>query len=470
MYRQRINTLALSVLALACVARLPAAEPAHRTPLDDYIAKPDPTYSWKVIKKIRGDGFTTFVVDLKSQRWRQPPEVDRSVWQHWLIVVKPDVVKYDTAFLQIGGGANDGKVPEKPDDPTVFFAKGTDSVAAYLHMVPNQPLTFDGDGTPRKEDDLIAYCQIKYMDTGDPTWLPRLPMVKSAVRAMDAVTELMARDEGGKLPIKKFVVAGGSKRGWTTWLTGAVDPRVAAIVPIVIDVVNVRACKDNHFAAYGFWAEAVGDYTHHHVHERMDTPQYAELLKVVDPYSYFDRLTMPKFVVNSAGDQYFPPDSSKFYYGDLKGVKCLRYVPNTKHDLKNSDALESILAFYLAMLKGSRLPQYSWAIEPDGSIRVETKDHPREVNLWRATNVETRDFRLDRIGPRYKKSTLPDEGGGVYVARVPAPENGWTAFFVELVFDSGEKVPYKFTTQVHILPDKLPHSIEEFRQKVKAKQ
>jgi PhoPQ-activated pathogenicity-related protein len=461
---------AIFFLAVACTAPVLAAEPVKKTPLDDYIAKPDPTYSWKVIKKLPGEGYTTFIVDLKSQSWRAPPEVDRSVWQHWLIVVKPDVVQYDTAFLQIGGGANDGKVPTKAGDPTVFFAKGSNSVAAYLHMVPNQPLVFNGDGQPRKEDDLLAYSHVKFMDTGDPTWLARLAMVKSAVRAMDAVQELMASAEGGKISIKKFVVAGGSKRGWTTWLTGAVDPRVRAIVPIVIDVLNVRACKENHYGAYGFWAEAVGDYTRHHIHERLDTPQYAALLKIEDPYSYLDRLTMPKFVVNSTGDQYFPPDSSKFYFHDLKGDKYLRYVPNTKHNLQNSDALPSILAFYRAILKGSHLPVYSWKVQPDGSIRVETKDKPREVNLWQATNPEARDFRLDKIGPAYKKSPLEDQGGGVYVARVPTPDKGWTAFFAELVFDSGDKEPYKFTTQVHILPDRLPHSIDEFRQKIRKPQ
>src|SRR5262249_44519021 len=154
--------------------------------------------------------------------------------------------------------------PEKADATMVRFATTSHTVVASLHQVPNQPLVFNGDGKGRKEDDLIAYCQIKFMDTGDPTWLLRLPMVKSAVRAMDAVTELMAGDEGGKTPVKKFVVSGGSKRGWTTWLTGVADPRVVAIVPIVIDVVNCRACKFNHYSAYGFWAEAVGDYTRHH--------------------------------------------------------------------------------------------------------------------------------------------------------------------------------------------------------------
>jgi PhoPQ-activated pathogenicity-related protein len=202
----------------------------------------------------------------------------------------------------------------------------------------------------------------------------------------------------------------------------------------------------------------------------MDTPQYTALLKIVDPYYYRDRLTMPKFVINSSGDQYFPPDSSKFYFDALKGVKYLRYVPNTKHNLQGGDAQQSILAFYEAILKGSHLPQYSWKVQPDGSIRIETKDKPREVNLWQATNPKARDFRLDKIGKAYQKSKLEDEGNGVYVARVKTPPEGWTAFFAELVFDSGEKVPYKFSTQVHILPDKLPHSIEEFRQSIKPKQ
>jgi PhoPQ-activated pathogenicity-related protein len=282
---------------------------------------------------------------------------------------------------------------------------------------------------------------------------------------MDTVTEFLGSEKGGKTAINKFVVAGGSKRGWTTWLTGAVDKRVVAIVPAVIDVVNVKACSVNHFCAYGFFAPAVGDYIHHGIFERSDTPQYAELLKIVDPYSYRHRLTMPKFIVNAAGDQYFPPDSSKFYFDDLKGVKYLRYVPNADHSL-NFDALQSIQAFYHGVLKGSPLPQFSWKMEADGSIRVQTKDKPVEVNVWQATNPKARDFRLESIGRAYKKSSLTGENG-VYVARVEKPPQGWTAFFVELVFASGEKAPYKFSTQVSIVPDVLPHTIDEYRKNKK---
>src|SRR5262249_15452021 len=154
--------------------------------------------------------------------------------------------------------------------------------------------------------------------------------------------------------------------------------------------------------------------TRHKVHERFDTPQYDELLRTVDPYSYRDRLTMPKFVVNAAGDQYFPPDSSKFYFHDLQGVKYLRYVPNVNHSLKGSDAREGILAFYRAILNGSHLPEFSWKVQEDGVIAVTTKDKPLEVNLWQATNPKARDFRLESLGAAYEKISLPLQSNGVY--------------------------------------------------------
>jgi PhoPQ-activated pathogenicity-related protein len=281
------------------------------------------------------------------------------------------------------------------------------------------------------------------------------------------VTALLASEPGGRTAVTKFVVTGGSKRGWTTWMTGAVDRRVVAIIPLVIDTVNVRACSLNHFCAYGFWAQAIGDYTRHKIPERRDTPEYAALLRMVDPYFYRDRLTMPKFVVNAAGDQYFPPDSSKFYFGDLPGTKYLRYVPNADHSLRGSDARDSILAFYHATLENRPLPKFNWTMAADGSIRVRADDKPTEVNLWQATNPTARDFRLMTIGPAYTKSRLEPTEGNTYVARVPKPANGWTAFFVELVFDSGGEVPFKFTTQVGVVPDVLPHRIEELQKGAK---
>ncbi len=107
------------------------------------------------------------------------------------------------------------------------------------------------------------------------------------------------------------------------------------------------------------------------------------------------------------------------------------------------------------------MPKFNWEMA-DGSIRVKVEDKPTEVNLWQATNPKARDFRLVTIGRTYKKSRLEPTGDNTYVAKVAKPESGWTAFFVELVYDRGAKMPpFKFTTQVAIVPDVLPHKIEE---------
>ena len=87
--------------------------------------------------------------------------------------------------------------------------------------------------------------------------------------------------------------------------------------------------------------------------------------------------------------------------------------------------------------------------------------------MWQATNPKARDFRLQTIGQAYKSTKLEYQGNGEYVARVPAPETGWTAFFAELTYDGPGETPYKFSTQVHIVPDVLPHSFDEFRKSIK---
>lgn len=434
----------------------PQAVPDERTALDDYVAAPDTNYSYRVLARIPGKDHRTLIVEMTSQAWLTTAEVDRPVWKHWMTVVQPTFVAHAKSLLFIGGGGNGGNPPVSADPNLVKIAVATKSVVTELKMVPNQPLVFAGETQGRKEDSLIAYTWDKFLRTGEKKWPARLPMTKSAVRAMDTVTTLCESADGGGVKVKEFVVAGGSKRGWTTWTTAAVDQRVVAIVPFVIDVLNMEPSMMHHYGAYGFWAPSVGDYTAFRIMEWNGTPEFHALMKIEEPYQYRQRFTMPKFIINAAGDQFFLPDSSQFYFNDLPGVKYLRYVPNTDHSLKGSDAYMTLEACYNAVLNKSPLPQFSWTPEQDGSMRVTTKDTPTEVKLWQATNPDARDFRMETLGPKYQSSVLTDQGGGVYVAKVPAPVKGWTAFFAELTFPSGGAAPFKFTTQVRVLPDVLP--------------
>lgn len=446
-----------SVLAgLEPVEAEPAAGPPGETALERYVNRRDPSYRWNVRRTVAGDRLTTYIVELTSQSWRSRADVDRTRWKHWLVIARPRDVRLSTGLLFIGGGSNRDKPPQRADDQIKTLALSTNSVVARLGMVPNQPLVF-GDGRPRYEDDLIAYTWDRFLTTGDETWPAQLPMVKGAVRAMDTVQALLGSRAGGRLTIAEFVVAGASKRGWTTWLTAAVDRRVVAIVPIVFDVLNMRPSMRHHHAAYGFWAPALNDYVRHGIPQRKDTPEYAALLRIVDPHAYRQRLTLPKYVVNATGDEFFLPDSSQFYFDDLPGEKYLRYVPNTDHSLSGSDALQSVLAFYRTVLHDRPRPKFSWRCGPDGAIEVVVADRPREVNLWRATAPKARDFRVGTIGRAYRSSPLTDQGGGRYVAKVPPPRGGWTAFFVELIYEGSGPEPLKFTTSVRVVPETLPH-------------
>ena len=47
------------------------------------------------------------------------------------------------------------------------------------------------------------------------------PMVKAAIRGLDTIEDYVSSQFNFNL--SGFIVSGGSKRGWTTWLTCAVD-------------------------------------------------------------------------------------------------------------------------------------------------------------------------------------------------------------------------------------------------------
>jgi len=450
------SLLCLVVMLFATDAAAEKPPQSNRTALADYIAKKDDTYAWRVEKEVESPGLKSVVIRLKSQTWRSEKDVDRPVWEHWLVLAIPEKVTTDHAFLMIGGGSHDSNTPDGADLLTATIARSTGSIVAELKNVPNQPMVFHNDGQPRKEDDLIGYAWSQFLETGDATWLPRLPMVKSAVRAMDCITEFAASDAGGNRLVEKFVVGGGSKRGWTTWMTGAADPRVAAVVPIVIDVVNAEPSLRHHAQAYGFWSEAIGNYYQHKILQRFDHPRMRDLYEIVDPYYHIDQLTEPKYIVNGSGDQFFLPDSSRFYFDQLKGEKLLRYVPNADHGLKGSDAIQSIAAFYHLISTDRPLPEYGWTFEDDGSIRATSKTKPTQVMFWQAHNGDARDFRLKTIGAAFKGVELRPTADGDYVSPVPSDKPGWTASFIEFSYDVGSSFPLKVTTAVRVTPDTLP--------------
>lgn len=435
------------------------------TALDTYVHAPDSHYHYELHSVIPGKGYTAYILSMTSQQWRTAEEVNRPIWTHWLTIIEPAKVTTDKGLLLIGGGRVDQPAPKRIDPTLADMAVTTKSVVSELSGIPNEPLTFADETRPRTEDGIIAYTWDKFLKTGDSTWPLRLPMTKAVVRAMDTITAFCASEQGGKTGVNRFVVAGGSKRGWTTWTTAAEDKRVIAIIPIVINMLNIVPSFEHHYRAYGRWAPAVGDYEAEGLMDWMGTPEYRALMKIVEPYEYRDRLTMPKLIINATGDQYFLPDSTRYYYKALPGEKLLRMVPNADHSLNGTDVRETVAAYYQEIVSGKPRPRFSWRFEGDNAIRVIPVDKPQEVKLWQATDPNARDFRVETIGKVWRSTVLTAQPDGTYVGRVRKPAKGWTCFLVELTYDTGGSVPLKLTTEVRVIPDTLPY--KRFRPKVR---
>ncbi len=432
--------------------------------LYDYVNTFDSSYTWSLSYTGVGAGYTYYALNMTSQTWHSG-DVNDPAWDHWVKIVVPTGAISSSALLFIDGGSNTESLPTSPDPGLLSLALTTHAVTVQLRGVPDESVYFF-DEMPidyRSEDEIISYTFNQFVthlgDPGNETWPLLLPMVKSAVRAMDTAQAFIPTVTGGST-IDDFVVTGYSKRGWTTWLTGAVDTRVKAIIPGVIDLLNMDESFVHHYGFYGFFSPAVGDYQDFDLIQNVLEPANQDLGRIVDPYSYLfnSNLTnIPKLLIDSTGDEFFVPDSGQFYMHDVPGPLYVRYIPNTGHGL-DSCASDSTLTFFDAYLNNRTLPQYSWTDEQDGSLRVETTSSPTQVLLWYATNPNERDFRHGYHPEIVWQSTvLSDQGGGVYVGDMPVPASGATAFMIELTFPSAiPGVPYVFTTEVRVKsPDPL---------------
>ena len=456
-----VFTLSLFLFIVSCKQTQDtqqAKETIQISPLEAYVKEKDDAFEYKLVDEIKEDGYTFYVIRMVSQKWLTTQEVKDPVWWHWLTIIVPEGSKSNKGMLFINGGSHATRQPKKPKDMLLQIALGTQSVVIGLHNIPNQPTVFQNDDYgPRAEDELIAYGWKQFLERGakteDAEWLARFPMTKAAVRAMDVVSAFT--HDSTAVKIEEFVIAGGSKRGWTTWTTAVVDDRVIAIVPIVIDMLNLIPSFNHHWRAYGKWADAVGDYQSEGVMEWQNSLEYQRLVALTEPYNFREKLTLPKLILNATGDQFFLPDSWQFYWDDLIGEKHLRYVPNSEHSMRDTDAIESLVAFYQMILADQERPDFNWKVL-NGAINIETKKEflPIAITLWKAHNPKSRNFQVEEIGRAYEATTIPISADGKYQNQ---PEEGWTAFFVELTFASANEIPLKLSTGVVVTPDIYPY-------------
>jgi len=298
------------------------------TPLDsalsDYVFADDPYFQWKIIQEIPFDHGIEYRLSMTSQRWQPESTSQHPVWRHDLSIYVPNKCTQTTALLFINGRNNSSRI--KSSQYFASLATHTQSITAELYQVPNQPAVFkeDEEQIVRYEDSIVAYSWAQAIKNNDPTNIVLFPMVKSAHQAMNSIVEVAKKLDASSAPIKQFVLSGASKRGWTTWLTAAIDPRVIGIVPLVIDVLNIKPSMAHHKQAYQQYSSAIRDYVREGIMSALETGVADSTSKIIDPLTYKNALTMPKFIINASGDQFFLPDSSQFYLEQLLGENYFR--------------------------------------------------------------------------------------------------------------------------------------------------
>jgi PhoPQ-activated pathogenicity-related protein len=433
-------------LVLGALAGLLAAAPASAGLLE-YVRKPEPAYAWKLAGSKETPAGTVYDIDLVSQTWQG------ITWKHRLQVYQPKGVAPAETMTLINTGGGPGATGSAVG---LLLAQKIGAPVAVLFDIPNQPL-FDG----KKEDALIAETFVRFLEGKgqDESWPLLFPMAKSVVKAMDTLQAFSK--EHWKKPLTGFIVSGGSKRGWTTWLTAAADERVKAAMPMVIDTLNMPAQMKHQLDSYGAYSLMIHDYVERKLVPMPDTDEARKLWQMVDPYLYRDRVTMPKLIVNGANDPYWTVDALNLYWDDLKGDKYVLIVPNAGHNLRERldgkeqpiplRAVDTLAAFAKAQINGKPMPKLSWKHDDDGGgpqLTVTASPAPKESRLW-WSQAPTRDFR-SRTWQTAKTLTWED---GKITAAVVAPKEGFLALYGEVDFDV-DGLTLRLSTQVRVLKAK----------------
>jgi PhoPQ-activated pathogenicity-related protein len=443
----RISSKYLGLLVLALAGCRPASIPAsaqnqvavpvQQTALDRFLAKPEPAYHWEEIK----DGEFANTKDevnlrLTSQTWQGKP------WEHRLQVFLPQATPEteiipDAAVIWVTFG--NGSLGE-----TVLgqsLAKATGAVTVNLFGVPNQPLY------GKSEDALIAYTFAQYLQTGDESWPLLFPMTKSVTKAMDAISEWSEKTQGHK--ITRFIITGGSKRGWTTYLAAEGDKRVVGIVPLVYDNLNIGAQLENQKKTWGAVSDQIGDYAKLDLPNQADNPRGKQLLSMVDPYAMIDRLTIPKLLIMATNDRYWAHNSFRVYEKELPKPWNLFYVPNAPHTLGAGQLSAGMAAagWSRRILRGAPMPtltltqteannQRTFALKVEGG----PAEALRIARLWH-TAAPTADLRTAKW-----ESLELEPRNGLYQASIPVAD-GHEAAFAEVEIGDA-RLPIKLSSTI----------------------
>lgn len=427
------------------------------TSMKDYIDSTKNEFSYEIEDVFYEDEWTGYHIRMTSGEWLDSKKVENVDWLHYVDIVIPKETQTDTGIMFIDSGVNDENY-FRLDSTSVSYALRTKSVIVNIHNIPAQPVNFlASDQESFYEDDLIAFAWNQFLEGGakqkDIEWLPRLPMTRAVVRSMDLAQEITLQNN---VNVKDFVVSGASKRGWTAWTTAAVDDRVVAVVPMVIDMLNMVPSFENHYRSYGEFSPAVQSYVNYNIQDWMETDEFKTLMSYVEPYYFKEKFTMPKYLINAGSDEFFSTDSWRFYYDELPGDKLLRYVPNTNHSLNGRYLNDDLISYFYRIINDIDMPTLKWELN-DNNLNVALDyEGNYNVSIWNAKNQNGRDFRLWQEGELWQKINIQKSNDNNYQVEIKDKSNGYEAIMMEFTIDPESEFPLIISSGPFVIPESYP--------------
>lgn len=383
------------ILGLLC--GLWIAQPADA--LATYVLRRDPSAAWTA----EGDPFPERI-RLTSQTW------NGIAWKHTVTIRTPAKLRHKGhAVLVITGGE-----PNRADeDEAQTLADQSGMPVATLYNIPNQPIW------NLSEDALIAATLQKWFETRDDSWPLLFPMAKSAIAALDA---LQGATRATPNPLGKFVLTGGSKRGWTTWLAGSVgDSRITGIAPVVFDNLDMIRQMRHQKELWGDYSPMLRDYVRSGMMEVMETPDGRRLGAMIDPITYAHKVKCPVFLIHGANDPYWAPDALSLYWPRLTMPKSVLYLPNEGHTFREKSIfLKSLAAFAASRAGAFPWPDFQVAAEPKGD-RISWRAAGRQIEAqpWHLPSGDATLTAGRWIGSPPKPAQRGDSAGSIALSARP---------------------------------------------------
>ncbi|HOV32946.1 MAG TPA: PhoPQ-activated protein PqaA family protein [Candidatus Hydrogenedens sp.] len=447
--------------------------------LSKFVKDYDNAYKVEVYAEKQGEGYKAYFLDFVSQSWH-PEKTVPPVWRHWLTLIIPNQRVKDIGMLVLTEGLSTNETPMSEIPPYfISLAVSSKSVVAILEGFPRDKVGIYE--TPTKVVNLeltefASWSLKQYFETYDPGWVIFCPMVKSVVRAMDAVQEFLLKNLRSEIPLKEFVLCGDAPF-FVPWLVPPMDSRVIGLVSVNVSVFHLEQQIKRMFMDEINLPPLFAEMDDAGILPLLETEDGENLLKVIDPYSYSTLLHIPKLVISLGNQQgcnlvslseqaisEIPEPVNWLMCLHLQLSREFAFLPqqlllnfSSSTNTPIYDFKDTIRVFYHRILGQKNMPTFHWEFSPTGECTVKASEEIIECRAWYCSKDKRGDI-FNLMNKDWKCKILSEVIEKTYRTTISIPSQQYTAVFLEVIFPSLMGVPYTLTSNIHII---TPRNIGE---------